>query len=44
MKIYLAMSGEYSDYRVRHAFARREDAEAYPRAIMSSNWRCTTAR
>jgi hypothetical protein len=28
--IYLATSGEYSDYGVRHAFARKEDAEAYP--------------
>jgi len=29
MKVYLATSGEYSDYRVQHVFARREDAEAY---------------
>ncbi len=29
MKVYLATSGEYSDYRVRQVFARREDAEAY---------------
>lgn len=29
MKVYLATAGEYSDYRVLHAFARREDAEAY---------------
>jgi hypothetical protein len=29
MIIYLATRGEYSDYRVCHAFARREDAEAY---------------
>ena len=29
MKIYLATAGEYSDYRVCHAFARREDAESY---------------
>ena len=28
-KVYLAVSGEYSDYRVQHVFARREDAEAY---------------
>lgn len=28
-KVYLATSGEYSSYRVRRAFARREDAEAY---------------
>ncbi len=28
-KVYLATSGEYSDYRVRHVFTRREDAEAY---------------
>ena len=28
-KIYLATSGEYSDYRVQHVFSRREDAEAY---------------
>ena len=30
MKVYLATSGEYSDYGVCHAFSRREDAEAYP--------------
>jgi hypothetical protein len=30
MKVYLATRGEYSDYRVCHAFAKREDAEAYP--------------
>ena len=30
MKVYLATAGEYSDYRVRHAFTREEDAEAYP--------------
>lgn len=29
MKVYLATSGEYSDYRVRRVFTRREDAEAY---------------
>ena len=29
MKVYLATAGEYSDYRVCHAFARREDAESY---------------
>lgn len=29
MKVYLATAGEYSDYRVMHVFARREDAEAY---------------
>jgi len=28
--IYLATAGEYSDYCVLHAFARKEDAEAYP--------------
>jgi len=27
--IYLAVSGEYSDSRVCHAFSRREDAESY---------------
>jgi hypothetical protein len=27
--IYLATSGEYSDYSVLHAFARKEDADAY---------------
>lgn len=27
--VYLATAGEYSDYRVCHAFARREDAESY---------------
>jgi len=30
VKVYLATSGEYSDYRVGHVFTRREDAEAYP--------------
>jgi hypothetical protein len=29
MKVYLATSGEYSDYRVQHVFTRREDAETY---------------
>ncbi len=29
MKVYLATSGEYSDYRVCHAFAREEDAASY---------------
>jgi len=29
VKVYLATRGEYSDYRVCHAFAHREDAEAY---------------
>lgn len=29
MKVCLATSGEYSDFRVCHAFAKREDAEAY---------------
>lgn len=29
MKVYLATSGEYSDYGVCHAFARREDAMSY---------------
>lgn len=29
MKVWLATSGEYSDYGVDHVFARREDAEAY---------------
>lgn len=27
--VYLATAGAYSDYRVVHAFARREDAESY---------------
>jgi hypothetical protein len=27
--VYLATRGEYSDYRVCHAFASREDAESY---------------
>lgn len=27
--VYLATAGEYSDFRVLHAFARREDAESY---------------
>ena len=29
MRIYLAVRGEYSDFRVCHAFAREEDALAY---------------
>jgi len=29
VKVYLATSGEYSDYSVLRVFARREDAEAY---------------
>lgn len=29
MKVYLASSGSYSDYRVLGIFAREEDAEAY---------------
>jgi hypothetical protein len=29
VRVYLATSGEYSDYGVDHVFARREDAEAY---------------
>src|ERR1035441_2640518 len=29
MIIYLATSGEYIDYQVCHAFAKREDAESY---------------
>jgi len=29
MKIYLATSGEYDDYKVLHAFRNRSDAEAY---------------
>lgn len=29
MKVYLATHGAHSDYQVLHAFARREDAEAY---------------
>jgi len=28
-KVYVATAGEYSDYRVLHAFASREDAESY---------------
>jgi hypothetical protein len=27
--VYLATSGQYSDYRVQHVFTRREDAESY---------------
>lgn len=29
MKVYLATSGEYSDYTVRKVFLREEDADAY---------------
>lgn len=30
VKVYLATTGEYSDYRVVRVFANRADAEAYP--------------
>jgi hypothetical protein len=30
VKVYVVTSGEYSDYQIRHVFARREDAESYP--------------
>lgn len=29
MKVYLATAGEYSSFRILHAFAREEDAESY---------------
>jgi hypothetical protein len=29
VKVYIATSGEYSDYTICHVFARQEDAEAY---------------
>jgi hypothetical protein len=29
VKVYLATAGDCSDFRVLHAFARREDAESY---------------
>jgi len=29
VKVYIATSGEYSDYQICHVFARQEDAEAY---------------
>jgi hypothetical protein len=29
VKVYIATSGEYSDYRICHVFARQEDAEDY---------------
>lgn len=29
MKVYIATSGEYSDFRIRHVFAKRRDAESY---------------
>lgn len=29
VKVYVATSGEYSDYRIEHVFARQQDAEAY---------------
>jgi len=29
VKVYLATSGEYSDYRVVHVFTREEDARSY---------------
>jgi hypothetical protein len=32
VKVYLATSGEYSDYCVRKVFLREEDADAYPLA------------
>jgi hypothetical protein len=38
MKVYVATSGEYSDYRVQHIFANREDAEAYAGADEVTEW------
>jgi hypothetical protein len=29
VKVWIATSGEYDDYAIRHVFARREDAAAY---------------
>jgi hypothetical protein len=29
VKVYVATSGEYSDYRIQHIFLERRDAEAY---------------
>jgi hypothetical protein len=29
VKVWIATSGEYDDYAIRHVFAHREDAEAY---------------
>ena len=38
MKVYVATSGEYSDYGIRHIFARREDADAYACADNVEEW------
>jgi hypothetical protein len=29
VKVYIATSGQYSDFRIQHVFANREDAEEY---------------
>jgi len=38
VKVYVATSGEYSDYRIQHIFASREDAEAYEGADDVIEW------
>lgn len=38
MKVYVATSGEYSDYRIQHIFANREDAEAYAGSDDVTEW------
>ena len=38
MKVYVATSGEYSDYRIAHVFARREDADAYQGADQTEEY------
>lgn len=38
MKVYIATSGEYSDYGIAHVFAREEDARA---GMERGQWRIT---
>lgn len=38
MKVYVATSGEYSDFRICRVFARREDAENYRIADDVQEW------
>ena len=41
MKVYLATSGEYSDYHIRRVFARKEDADGYELADEVEEWQVT---
>lgn len=38
MKVYIATSGSYSDYRIEHVFRREEDASTYADALSEGGW------